>query len=618
MTVLLKGSLKDITATPIEEITDVTVKAPAFTFGEGGAITTSQPKNVDVADDGSFSLSVEEGKGWLYLSGAGWSDSIGFVASSGMSYFVEAVANFDATPIYRMMRELIDLMGGDTEQDLQKLVEQAKYWAEIAKNAEALGQVWYKGNVPTSADLDTFTAPGEYSAPSWSVIKTLKNFPAGLPGDFSHPATLSVLNSGERIVQVWKTIPPQGNASQVAERFYTGGAWSPWMQKPTSITKLKSGDNLDTWGSPGAFEAPSFTVAASLVGRPSAISGAVGAAIFTHAETPSGHKRQTWDKVVGPGQESFRLFRSKGASAPEWGEWKREAEFIEGATPTGSWSRTGVIEIWGDSGVAAGIYKDIAGAVANTVTGLGEWGWTSDAVLVKSGAIKISGTPTTGVIPASGSVDIDTHGQDIGEYGWRAWDGTFAGIPGKLHREVDGKWRFERSTPGDKKPVTTLTPFISASATTGVNTMIFTMGGNDVLGETGFTPESDKAAHIVANYARAVENATVRGVKHILISGVKTRAATQPGDENHQLVQKVNAQLAHLFPQYFVSRHDWLVKNGLRAAGLTPTEEETQLMQAGVIPPRVMADHTHVKREVEAVEARELWATQLKARGWAQ
>lgn len=91
-TVTLAGKLIDITTKPVEEVTTVTVKAPKPDATSVGTIT-SQPQKVDLSSDGSFSLTVAEGTGWLYVEGAGWSDSIRFVAKAGMTLFEQARLN---------------------------------------------------------------------------------------------------------------------------------------------------------------------------------------------------------------------------------------------------------------------------------------------------------------------------------------------------------------------------------------------------------------------------------------------------------------------------------------------------------------------------------------------
>lgn len=179
MAVTLTGKIADIMDRPVEDLTSAVVKHPTYQVGEVGALATSAPREVEVAEDGTFSVTVNPGKGWLHLTGSGWTESVGFVASSGMSLFIEAVANYDASPIYDLLRDLIDALGGTTEAELQALVEQAKMWADKAAQAQANKDTWYKGSLTTAVPLLDLQ-PGRYGIFSKAVVDGM-----GLPGGAS-------------------------------------------------------------------------------------------------------------------------------------------------------------------------------------------------------------------------------------------------------------------------------------------------------------------------------------------------------------------------------------------------------------------------------------------------
>lgn len=178
MAVKLKGKLTDITTRPIEDVTSVYVKSPVIRAGDEGALTTSQPQKVDVSTSGDFTVTTVAGKGWLYVDGEGWSDSIPFVAAEGMKLFIEAWANASSSGgVYTIIKELINAMGGATEQELQTLVQQAKMYADAASRASAAESVWDKGMLTRAADLLSLS-PGRYGLMSASVASSM-----GLPGD---------------------------------------------------------------------------------------------------------------------------------------------------------------------------------------------------------------------------------------------------------------------------------------------------------------------------------------------------------------------------------------------------------------------------------------------------
>lgn len=180
MAVKLQGKLTDITTRPVEDVTSVYVKSPIIRAGDAGALTTSQPQKVNVSTSGDFTVTTVAGKGWLYVDGDGWSDSIPFIAAEGMKLFIEAWANASSSGgVYAIIKELINAMGGATEQELQDLVQQAKMYADAASRAEAAESVWDKGMISAKTDILSL-APGRYGLMSASVASSM-----GLPGNSS-------------------------------------------------------------------------------------------------------------------------------------------------------------------------------------------------------------------------------------------------------------------------------------------------------------------------------------------------------------------------------------------------------------------------------------------------
>lgn len=123
MAITLTGKLEDITTKPVEDVTRVTVKAPVAR--PGAAITTSQPRTVDLGDDGTITFDAVEGPGWLYIEGPGWSDSIKFVAAAGMTQLWEAIINGTGAPGFADYLKML----GDVDKLAKELA--AKAWAGI-------------------------------------------------------------------------------------------------------------------------------------------------------------------------------------------------------------------------------------------------------------------------------------------------------------------------------------------------------------------------------------------------------------------------------------------------------------------------------------------------------
>lgn len=122
MPVTMSGRLQDITTQPVEEITTATVKAPAYTVGSSG-LTTSQPRRVRIGSDGSFKIVADEGPGYLYIEGPGWSDSIKFVTAAGLTNFTDAVINAipGSAAVKDMLREMMRT-GDATIRDIKSLL----------------------------------------------------------------------------------------------------------------------------------------------------------------------------------------------------------------------------------------------------------------------------------------------------------------------------------------------------------------------------------------------------------------------------------------------------------------------------------------------------------------
>lgn len=221
MAITLAGKITDITNRSPDQVTRATVKYPTYTIGEAGALATSAPHEVTVAADGSFTLDVTPGKGWLFLEGPGWSESVGFIAASGMSLFIEAVANLDASPIYDLIRELIDALGGTTEAELQALVEQARIYADAAANAQATGVAWDKGTLTTAiGTLD--------NAPIGVASVSFLDAPA-LGAPVAQRGTVRTTISAGFKFQTYTTTV--AGVVETWARSHDGTAWSAWKKQ---------------------------------------------------------------------------------------------------------------------------------------------------------------------------------------------------------------------------------------------------------------------------------------------------------------------------------------------------------------------------------------------------
>lgn len=160
----LTGNITDVTSKIPENISSITVKAPAARIGGGTDVIVSSPATVDFnSSTGDITISgLAGGLSWLYIEGDGWSDSIPLAVAEGMLTLVEAVANAAGIP---GMVEYFQLM-----TEFRTRID------DIARDAVDDLIDWEKGVVSTSVtsidDLDS----GLWDVRSVTVAQTL-----GLP-----------------------------------------------------------------------------------------------------------------------------------------------------------------------------------------------------------------------------------------------------------------------------------------------------------------------------------------------------------------------------------------------------------------------------------------------------
>lgn len=219
----LTGNLADVTNKAPENISSITVKAPAARIGgsSGSSVIVSSPATVDFnRDTGDITISnLTGGLSWLYIEGDGWSDSIALAVADGMVTLVEAVANASGVPgVADYIRLLADLEG------------QIEDVAQDAVDAAAENIKWVKRKLNTGEDLNTVTTPGVYWMTS-TVSNTLINRPA-----FVNGGTLLVM---------------PGNGSSVTQVYITDRGYS----QPQMVSRTGAGDRWSIWSTPGSVPA---------------------------------------------------------------------------------------------------------------------------------------------------------------------------------------------------------------------------------------------------------------------------------------------------------------------------------------------------------------------------
>ena len=609
MAVKLSGTISDITSRPLEDVSEVTVKS-AYAQPSAAGITVTQPQRVDFDQSGSFTVTATEGvKGWLYVDGPGWSDSIPFIAAAGMSMIWEAIAN--ALGFSSNMQDYLDVKGG-----MREILQEA---------ADKIDSVikWPKGGLEKDTDLNAIVEPGLYTIPSYTRAISLVNRP---PNEAIQSATLTVTASGGgAIKQRWDRLGLSSDPLMAFERARDStNTWSDWERVPDTSTVedaawfkgvIPSGANLDTYQTPGEFEIPSYGVARSLSGRPDSLQQRAMLKVRVAGGTAM-HELTEWTS------SGVRVWKRETAGG-EWRAWR------EGEEPDSPNTPLQPVYMWGDSAVAGGDRNGSwatgenlpgrIGALLDTpVESRGVSGHTANTTLIRAGVLEIW---ATGTIPADTSeATINVAGLDIDLRVRRKFAASWDGIAGTL--AIDGdKFTFKRSAAGSSQTISSPKRVIlNTEVPLGEGAHIFLMGGNDWLSDAGTAPEANKEIHLVESYRRAVEAVPGNPLKKVLIGGLKSRRSTTAGDANDKLVRAVNQRLRTLYPGIFVDRQAWLASRGLAAAGISPTSADNAAMAAGLVPPSAFAtgDDTHIRKEVVEAEAAELWANALVRKGWAR
>nr|DAO35141.1 MAG TPA: hypothetical protein [Caudoviricetes sp.] len=317
MAVKLSGTLADITTRPIKEVTTVTIKAPYYRVGT--QITTSQPEKVDVDASGSFSVSVTEGVGYLYIEGPGWSDSIKFLAAAGMKTIVEAIANAAGVP---GMVDFLRLLSA-TDDEIAKR-------AAAAVTAAAAGIRFQKGALKDGDNLNDFGDSGAWDH-TFVTSKAVANLPVDRPGVF------------------YVFAGTDGGTNKVTIQFYAAegyggiwwrirnknGAWQDWQQldqfQQERRREIPTGADFNTLVEPGLYK----RVLADNTAKNSPHGNPGNLTVFA-TDNPFGYVSQLWAGATNSGLW-FRANTVEG-----WNEWVRLDENTESnpdAIGTGSGRR---------------------------------------------------------------------------------------------------------------------------------------------------------------------------------------------------------------------------------------------------------------------------------------
>lgn len=232
----LSGKITDVTSSPPDSISSITVKAPSARIGGGTDVVVSSPATVDFnRDTGDITISnITDGLSWLYVEGDGWTDSIPLAVAEGMITLVEAIANAAGTPgLVDFIALLVDLQGRiDTI-------------AQGAVDAAAADIAWHQDTPDSSWNIEDFPKG------IWKIENAEQRTRLGLPN-----------SNGVLAMHVFS---PDRQSTQDAKTAY----WLSLSHSSPTRMLIRSTNNVGVWepawrNTFDGYEPPSKTAAVPL------------------------------------------------------------------------------------------------------------------------------------------------------------------------------------------------------------------------------------------------------------------------------------------------------------------------------------------------------------------
>lgn len=291
MKITLAGNLATLLGVSPEQITQVRVKAPAPRVEDTGVVIT-QPEPVTLRADGRFSIEVVPGRGWMYIDGDGWSDSIPFVASEGVAEFVIAVAMAGG---YSVPLPLVE--------DALKRIADARDEA-LTMVSETEG--WLKPETVTSSQsVDELKAPGQYPV----------NNAQGLPEQAVRQyGALEVLQGSGSPIQRYTTWSDGDEEVWVRSFSSSTDSWSPWgKQTPSKDTIENRGKVADL----NEARTPGVYFFATPANAPEGMSSNLGTVEVLPSLNALTQRIVTWSMT-----DTQMWVRSWSGSRERWTDWR--------------------------------------------------------------------------------------------------------------------------------------------------------------------------------------------------------------------------------------------------------------------------------------------------------
>ena len=508
------------------------------------------------------------------------------------------------------------------------------------------GVAWTRGRIEVGANPDTWSSAdnrrGQWDVPNTSAANALVTAGFTFP-DAPGPLLLTHVDDSAGIGgSIQRVVYTSGDL--IGRTFERQRAWAkpfgPWTEnlRLTGEANAKRGRpvnasslNPDLWtkADQGVWDFDSIaTLTPSLLAGYTPPSGD-GPHLLQHLEHSS-TQEATQIAWVGHGRHRV-LWRQRRYGQIAFDPWQSLTPSPLASTVTDSILAIG--DSWVEGGQNGVLWDDgsewpakLATILGIPVINAGKGGAVSDEVALTIGAKKTLLKITGGVIPASGTADVELSWTPYMKTPrWFSRIGMIHGASVYLEQNVTtGKWTIRRSSAsqlaaGQAVPAAgwvEWSPHIDDKQSQ--MPLIIRVGGND-LSVGGTPPRPNVVDHTVASITEIIESRPYRAHSCVLLGLVPQVGISTSRD----FTQAVNAALKARFPRQYWDVLGYMQDLGSTGAladcGLQPTENDRTLISSGYPPASLYSgtDVTHPGKAFHAALAAKL-ATFIRSQGIVQ
>lgn len=179
---------------------------------------------------------------------------------------------------------------------------------------------------------------------------------------------------------------------------------------------------------------------------------------------------------------------------------------------------------------------------------------------------------------------------------------NLGGYGGYIYRYNGNAYFVPNTPPTSFIPIQQLTRVFPQNQNAGrYGFTIIWVGKNDFTNYTasGFDSYLTDTVSCMCDYVRRFSNKFV-----VLGETASNSDSYKIGGNARTMMDKYNTIMKNRYPNNFIDIHKELSERGLSMAGITPTEEDTQALADGLLPPSLMSDDVHQNPKCREVIAK--------------